>query len=132
VASSTRSASLPGQLHRDDAARFLAFVEQHAVCWYSVCLCALKTGMRLGELLGLQWADVDRDPLRGPPRFGVQGDCQLTPYSRSLVFAHRGPRVFTRKEATCFRAFGGDLFSPDRGPPTELAVLHSAEYSCLF
>ena len=42
--------------------------------------------------------------------------CQLTPYSRPLVFAHRGPRVFTRKGATRFRVIGGHLFSPDRGP----------------
>ena len=27
--------------------------------WYDMILCALRTGMRLGELLGLRWEDVD-------------------------------------------------------------------------
>jgi integrase len=46
-------------LSREEAATFLGAVRQHAVADYPVFLCALRTGMRLGELLGLQWGDVD-------------------------------------------------------------------------
>ena len=42
--------------------------------------------------------------------------CQLPPYSRPLVSAHRGPGVFARMGATRFRAIGGHSFSPDREP----------------
>lgn len=27
--------------------------------WYAFLLCGLRTGMRLGELLGLEWGDID-------------------------------------------------------------------------
>ncbi len=46
-------------LTRDEAAAFLAAVRKHSAADYPVFLCALRTGMRLGELLGLQWGDVD-------------------------------------------------------------------------
>jgi integrase len=36
-----------------DAAR------QHSPREYPLFLCAARTGMRLGELLGLQWGDLD-------------------------------------------------------------------------
>ena len=46
-------------LTRDEAALFLSAAREHAAAEYSLFLCALRTGMRLGELLGLQWGDVD-------------------------------------------------------------------------
>src|SRR5207247_1176170 len=54
------------------------------------------------------------------PRQKLNGRCQLTPYRRPLVFAHRGPGVFARMRATCFHAIGGQSLTPDRellGPP---------------
>jgi integrase len=41
------------------AAVFLEAARKHARREHPLFLCALRTGMRLGELLGLQWGDVD-------------------------------------------------------------------------
>lgn len=38
---------------------FLGSVLKHRPEWYPFFLCALRTGMRLGELLALQWGDLD-------------------------------------------------------------------------
>ena len=46
-------------LTREEAAWFLAQVQEHAPREYPLFLCALRTGMRLGELLRLHWGDVD-------------------------------------------------------------------------
>jgi integrase len=46
-------------LTRDEAQTFLTTVEKHWPDFYNFFLCALRTGMRLGELLALQWGDVD-------------------------------------------------------------------------
>jgi integrase len=44
---------------RGEAALFLDAARQHAPREYPLFLCALRTGMRLGELLGSQWGDLD-------------------------------------------------------------------------
>jgi len=46
-------------LTRDEAHRFLEVTEEQFPDWYAFFLCALRTGMRLGELLALQWADLN-------------------------------------------------------------------------
>jgi len=46
-------------LTREEVALFLETAKQHAPGEHPLFLCALRTGMRLGELLGLQWGDVD-------------------------------------------------------------------------
>jgi integrase len=46
-------------LTRDEVATFLKAARQHAPREHPLFLCAVRTGMRLGELLGLQWGDVD-------------------------------------------------------------------------
>jgi len=38
---------------------FLATVKAHAPRYYPILLCALRTGLRQGELLALQWGDLD-------------------------------------------------------------------------
>lgn len=45
-------------LNGDEVALFLDTCSAHSE-HYPFFLCALRTGMRLGELLGLQWGDVD-------------------------------------------------------------------------
>lgn len=44
---------------RDEAASFLKAAREHAPREYPLFLTALRTGLRLGELLGLQWGDID-------------------------------------------------------------------------
>lgn len=42
-----------------DAKKFLGYVADHRL--YPLYLLAISTGMRRGELIGLRWADIDRD-----------------------------------------------------------------------
>lgn len=46
-------------LTREEAQRLLDTVKEHWPDDYAFFLCALRTGMRLGELLALQWGDID-------------------------------------------------------------------------
>ena len=43
----------------DEINLFLATCKKYEGKWYPFFLCAFRTGMRLGELLALQWDDVD-------------------------------------------------------------------------
>jgi integrase len=48
---------------RDESERFLATVSEEWPDFYAFFLMALRAGMRLGELLAVQWQDLDlRDP----------------------------------------------------------------------
>ena len=46
-------------LTRDEVATLLATVKMHAPRYYPLFLCAVRTGLRQGELLALQWGDLD-------------------------------------------------------------------------
>lgn len=46
-------------LNGDEVALFLDTCATHSPEYHPFFLCAMRTGMRLGELLGLQWGDVD-------------------------------------------------------------------------
>jgi len=43
----------------DEVEQFLNTCSKHLPEYYLFFLCAFRTGMRLGELLGLHWGDVD-------------------------------------------------------------------------
>jgi len=44
---------------REEVQAFLATMQWHYLRYQPLFLCALRTGMRQGELVGLQWGDVD-------------------------------------------------------------------------
>jgi integrase len=46
-------------LIREEARGLLEVLEEHHPRYYPFFLCALRTGMRLGELLALEWGDID-------------------------------------------------------------------------
>jgi integrase len=46
---------------RADVAPVLAVAREQFSEWYPWLLTAFRTGLRLGELLALQWGDIDRD-----------------------------------------------------------------------
>jgi integrase len=46
-------------LTREESQMFLSTIEQHWPEHHAFFLCALRTGMRLGELLAVQWGDID-------------------------------------------------------------------------
>jgi integrase len=46
-------------LTREEARLFLETIEKNFPWYYPFFLCALRTGMRLGELLALEWGDLD-------------------------------------------------------------------------
>ena len=46
-------------LTREEARVFLEVVRENYPRYYPFFLCALRTGMRLGELLALEWGDID-------------------------------------------------------------------------
>jgi integrase len=54
--------ALPHQIEpltRDEVSQLLQAARENAPREYPLFLCAARTGMRLGELLGLEWGDVD-------------------------------------------------------------------------
>jgi integrase len=46
-------------LTRDEARDFLETIRGHYPRYYPLFMCALRTGLRLGELLALEWGDID-------------------------------------------------------------------------
>ena len=44
---------------REEVAAFLETVHQRAPRYYPLFLCAVRTGLRMGELLAIQWCDLD-------------------------------------------------------------------------
>jgi integrase len=43
----------------EEVCRLLDAAQKHAPLYYPILLCAVRMGMRMGELLGLQWGDID-------------------------------------------------------------------------
>ena len=49
----------PDPFTKDEVAHVLRVASQHFPQWHAWLLCGLRTGMRAGELLALQWNDID-------------------------------------------------------------------------
>lgn len=82
----------------DQAARLVAATAPE---WRTLVLLALRTGLRLGELLALRWCDVDLDRARlvvrravargivGTPKSGKAREVDLSEQARDALRAHR-------------------------------------------
>jgi integrase len=46
-------------LTREEVKALLSVAEEHYPVLFPVLLCAVRAGLRLGELIGLQWGDID-------------------------------------------------------------------------
>lgn len=83
----------------EDSQRLLAGAEN--VFWYAVILCALHTGMRIGELCALDWSDINWEQrvitvsravvegVIGSPKNNRMRTIPLTPDLYALFFAHK-------------------------------------------
>jgi integrase len=80
---------------------FLLKVRELRPSWYAFFLCALRTGLRAGELFALRWQDVDlvKGVIRvtwnythgrlGSPKSGRGRTVQMSPELRAALVAHR-------------------------------------------
>jgi integrase len=81
---------------REEVGRLLETAKTHAPRYRPLLLCAVRTGMRLGELLALQWGDLDfhgrfivvqRNYTRGEVVLPKSGDFRRVDMSRELSHA---------------------------------------------
>jgi integrase len=98
----------------DEAERLLAAAEPK---WRCILTVALKTGLRIGELLALKWEDVDLKVGRlvvrrtlwtnveGTPKGGKRREVPLSHQTVAMLKAHRhlmGPYVFCNEDGKRF------------------------------
>ena len=86
----------------EESRRFLDAVLENDPDWWAFFLCALRTGMRIGELTALRWSDVDLDGsvlhvrrsvhrrVVTSPKNGRGRTIPLSPELRDALAAHRG------------------------------------------
>jgi len=115
---------------RAEAAFFLDGARQHAPKEFPLFLCALRTGMRLGELLGLQWTDIDfhgryievrRNIVAGRVTTPKNGRARRVDMSTQLTEALRA-LLTARKADTLGRGWGQVpewVFCSDSGGPLD-------------
>lgn len=100
---------------REQSQAFLAAVEARDPAWLPFFLCALRTGMRLGELCALTWDDLDfvkgkihvvRNYTHGrlvSPKNNRGRVIPMSPQLAAVLRAHRhlrGPLVFCREDGS--------------------------------
>ena len=95
-------------LTRDEVRVFLETVAERSPRYYPFFLCALRTGMRLGELLALEWGDVDfrggfievrRAYVKGQITTPKNGKSRRIDMSRQLAETLKSLLVERKKEA---------------------------------
>ena len=94
-------------LTREEAKLFLDTARTHYPRYYPVFLCALRTGMRMGELIGLKWGDIDfngrfievrRSIVRGRITTPKNHKTRRVDMSRQLTETLRDLRIERKKE----------------------------------
>jgi integrase len=95
-------------LTREEARTFLQVLAEDHPRYHSFFLCALRTGMRLGELLALEWGDVDfrggfieirRGYVRGQITTPKNGKARRVDMSKQLAETLKALLVERKKEA---------------------------------
>lgn len=95
-------------LTREEAQDLLEAVEEHHPRYHPFFLCALRTGMRLGELRGLKWGDIDfrggfievrRAHVKGRDTTPKSGKSRRVDMSRQLAEILKALLVDRKKEA---------------------------------
>jgi integrase len=142
-----RRADLPKReilpLTREEVSAFLKAARQHAPREYPLFLCAVRTGMRLGELLGLQWGDVDfnsrfieirRNRVAGRLTTPKSGKTRRVDMSAQLTETLRG--LLTTRKAEALRKGQGQVpewvfCSEDGGPLDGDNLRHRVFYRVL-
>jgi len=100
---------VPKALSAEEARRLLAAAREQGLQVETLLTLALETGMRLGELLGLAWREVDLDkgvlrvsctlknakppPLFGTPKNGKARTVRITPETARLLRRHRAAQA---------------------------------------
>jgi integrase len=89
--------------------RLLATVERNDPDYYPFLLCLARTGLRLGEAMALQWADVDfasrvilvrRSLRRGETKITKNGKARRVDMSRQLAEVLQGWKSLKEADAT--------------------------------
>jgi len=97
----------PDPLTRDEAERLLTTARAHFPRWYGFVACGLMAGLRIGELLALDWGDIDwrartivvrRNIVRGAVTTPKNHQQRSVDMSRPLVAALRWHRRQMRAE----------------------------------
>jgi len=136
-------------LTRAEAASFLETIKAHRPQRYALFLTALRTGMRLGELLALQWDDIqfgesDEDPnrfilvrrnyVRGSftsPKSGKERRVDLTKELRRVLLELRDARMLAAFKAGQDDVSGLVFPSETSGPLDGVNLYHRDFLPCL-
>ncbi len=91
----------PDPLTREEARLLAETARQHFADWFPFVMVGLRTGLRLSELLALDWGDVDWTGARlhveraivreylGPPKSGSARHVDLSPEAMTALRTHR-------------------------------------------
>jgi integrase len=105
-------------LNKEQVSRFLAVAHKEFKEHYPLLLCAFRTGMRLGELLGLAWEDINFDSNRIAVRRSFSHGHFSSPKSsksRYIDMSNQLKRTLLEHRIRQFRKFKGKLPEYDLG-----------------
>jgi integrase len=119
--------SQPDPFTRNEAELMLEVAKEHFPEWYAFILCGFRTGMRAGELLALQWGDVDwRGRFIRVERNIVQGKL-TTPKNHQQRRVDMSPHL--RTTLRLWRRHQRRRLAEEREPETRMAVCVSRRYA---